>query len=196
MNTIHHLCWIASLCISLSIPNNLLAQEQDIPDNGVYFNIALTNSFSLVEPSYQTALGLESTIGYRFHQLFGIGVGAGIAVDVFHALAHFNTSIRGDFMNKSFSPYYEVAVGYTALVSMHIPLSSEKTSYSQGGIYLRPCIGMRFASTRKGHCMLDVGLTIQDFGYTMIFDEGEPTELHRYREYLYARPSIRFGFIF
>ncbi|MGH1336469.1 MAG: hypothetical protein ACRBFS_10105 [Aureispira sp.] len=170
--------------------------EQDIPEKGIYGTASIGNIF----PTINTFVPLpgftvDGSVGYRIHHLLAVGAGAGVMLDFTQSFIYGFGTIRGDILNKSFSPYYEVNVGYGA------PLSEaslgrvgdvQEITTMRGGLYLRPSIGMRFASRNNIHTFVDIGVHIQSVYY-----EGRTWNNFSYTEnYTYMRPSIRIGMIF
>lgn len=173
--------------------------EQHVPSKGLYGTAAIGNIFPVLRTSIPLpGLILDATIGYRFHHLFAIGVGGGIMLDFSQSFIYGHGSIRGAILNKSFSPYYEINAGYGQPLSM-ITFSNDsgnrgiqQLTVMRGGLYVRPSIGMRFASRNRIHTFIDAGLYIQ-----RVYYEGRTWNNFSYTEqYMYMRPSVRVGMIF
>lgn len=170
--------------------------EQHVPEKGVYGTVAVGNIF----PTLNTWIPLpgfmlDGAVGYRAHHLFSIGAGAGVLLDFTQSFVYGYGTIRGDILNKTFSPYYEINVGYGLPLSMDAPRNTgnvQSVSNMRGGLYFRPSIGMRFASRNQIHTFVDIGLHMQSYYY-----EGTTWNNFPFTEqYTYMRPSVRVGMIF
>ncbi len=171
--------------------------EQHIPEKGFYGTIAIGNIFPTIESNVPLpGFKLDAATGYRVHHAFGIGVGAGVLLDFTQSFLYGYGTIRGDILNKTFSPYYEINVGYG------VPLSENSLFLQQqgvqqidvmrGGLYFRPSIGMRFGSRNQIHTFVDIGIHMQQAYY-----EGRTWNNFSYtEEYTYFRPSVRVGMLF
>lgn len=158
--------FLCSMAILVCCLSTAIGQERpkDIPQNGLYFlvGVSVVVPFEYALP----AVSPEVALGYRFHQFFGVSVGGGVLLDLNYTLVQGNVSVRGDFLDKSSSPYYEVAVGYSHPAGVHPLLLEGDFSNKKGGLYFRPCIGVRFGSKRAGHTFVDAGISLYSLGYT------------------------------
>lgn len=182
--------------ITSTITSEPVLWEQNVPAKGVYGtasigNIAPARGAFVPLPGFV----LDATLGYRLHHVFAPAAGVGMMLDFTQSFAYAYASIRGDILNKTFSPYYLIDVGYGAPLSSVAPLNRgdiQEVTLMQGGLFIRPSIGFRFASRNKIHMFLDIGLHIQNAYY-----EGRTWNNFTYTEqYTYMRPSIRVGMTF
>lgn len=170
--------------------------EQDVPQKGVYGTLSIGNVFPAIN-SFVPLPGfiLDGSVGYRIHHLFAVGGGGGIMLDFTQSFIYGFATIRGDILNKTFSPYYELNVGYGVPLSTVAPMRGndiQEVTFMRGGLHLRPSIGMRFASRNKIHTFVDIGLHIQNAYY-----EGRTWNNFTFiEEYTYMRPSVRVGMVF
>ncbi|MFK7799793.1 MAG: hypothetical protein AB8E82_20225 [Aureispira sp.] len=175
---------------------NKVIWEQHVPAKGMYGTASVGNTL----PSRGSFIPLpgftlDGTIGYRIHHAFAPAIGVGTMFDFTQSFVYTYASIKGDILNKSFSPYYLIDVGYGAPLSTFAPVQRgdvQEVTVMQGGLFMRPSIGFRFASRNKIHTFLDIGVHIQNVYY-----EGRTWNNFTYTEqYTYIRPSIRVGMTF
>lgn len=177
-------------------PEEIEVWEQHVPEKGLYGTVAVGNIFPNAE-SWVPLPGfmIDGAIGYRAHHLFGIGAGAGVLLDFTQSFVYGYGTIRGDILNKTFSPYYEVNVGYGLPLSADALMMNgnvQEISVMRGGLYFRPSIGMRFASRNQIHTFVDIGLHMQSAYY-----EGRTWNNFTFtEEYTFMRASVRVGMVF
>lgn len=108
-------------------------------------------------------VSLKYTAGYNFHHFIGIGGGLGIMSLEGHAVLPIYANIRSYFLKTSASPFVDMNVGYGFILpSSGDPLNPIGANVGiNGGLYLRPSIGVRFPSNRRTHVTLDFGYVIQ-----------------------------------
>jgi hypothetical protein len=172
--------------------------EQHVPEPGFYGMVAVGNVFPGPNTNLVPFPGfyIDGMVGYRIHHLFAIGVGAGSLLDFSQSFLYGYGNIHGDILNKTFSPYYNIGVGYGQPLSRNsIGFANsgvQEVTEMRGGIYFRPSIGMRFASRNRIHTFVDIGLYYQKVSYA-----GRTWNNFSYvEEYTYLRPSIRVGMQF
>jgi hypothetical protein len=181
---------------STEITSEPVIWEQHVPAKGIYGTASVGNIMPARE-SWVPLLGflLDGTVGYRVHHAFAPAAGVGMMLDFTQSFAYVYGSIQGDILNKSFSPYYLIDVGYGAPLSNIAPMNRgdvQEVTVMRGGLFIRPSIGFRFASRNKIHAFLDIGVHIQNAYY-----EGRTWNNFTYtEEYTYMRPSIRVGMTF
>lgn len=137
-------------------------------------------------------LSLKYILGYQINQHVGVGVGYGGDLYVPDMVTPVFIDFRGYLKNKSFSPYYSLGIGYGFAQN-----TEWRTINSKGGIYINPAVGMRMASRRKAHFVMDVGVKLQKAS----FDRGQgwwgdPEEIVSREEILFKRINWRLGLVF
>lgn len=165
-------------------------------DKGYYVSIVAGKSlgngdFGAPEPG----LSISGTAGYHFHRLLGVGAGASLSTFGLYPFVPVYANIRGYLLKSSTSLFYDLNVGYGfALPSVvHANFWGQQgTNTSQGGLYLRPSIGIRFASTRRTHVVMDFGYEIQFAKYDYLDWNNNPVAEKR----AFYRPSLRIGVVF
>lgn len=163
-------------------------------DKGYYVSIVAGHSlgqgdFGAPEPG----LSISGVAGYHFHRLLGVGGGVGLSTLGLYPFVPVYANIRGYLLKTSTSLFYDLNVGYGfALPSvMHMNFLGQEAT-SQGGLYLRPSIGIRFPSTRRTHVVMDFGYEIQFARYDYVDWNRNPVEEKR----AFYRPSVRIGIVF
>lgn len=142
-------------------------------------------------------MSLKTTTGWQFHRLIGVGGGIGVMGLGQYGFIPVFANIRGNFMKSSASLFYDINVGYG------IGIASDaggifgggawgRMQTAQGGLYLRPSIGIRFSSKKRTHVFLDFGYVIQFANYEYLDRNNNPLSEKRT---LY-RPSLRVGIAF
>lgn len=153
------------------------ARPPHIKEKGVYHTIMGNTIFFVPNwGSMPAALGTEYSVGYHFHRLFGLGGGIGINTYYYETFVPIYANVRGYLFKTSTSMYYDLNIGYGLNVSSLTWMGTRV-----GGLYARPAIGVRFASTKKAHLAMDLGCNIQMGG------------VHEYARY---SPSLRLGVTF
>lgn len=141
-------------------PNNLSKSPHKPNSPHLYHSIS-GETFLTLEPS-GPGLGLNTTSGWHFHRLFGIGIGAGINNLGSNLFIPIYTNIKGYFMKSSASLFYNVDIGYGIGINLY-GFSGSSMKDFRGGFYTRPSLGIRLPSTRKTHLFMDLGCMIQNW---------------------------------
>lgn len=139
---------------------------------------------------------LQHTSGYRFNRFLGVGLGLGLeqyvngnsAAPVWSIPLY--AEVRGHLLDRSFSPFYSVALGYGQ------PIGSGNAGSSSGGIYFNPAIGLRFPSTKLGHVTLDLGLKLQQLNRRDPQEWWGAPPFGAVERTLYKRWALRLGIAF
>ncbi len=171
--------------------------KDPLPQKYLYGWGAIGNVFSDRYGVLWPGFSLEFGLGHRFNHAFAIGAGGGITTEFWQSVAYIYGSVRGAFLKKAASPFYQVDIGYgNALGRYRLlvrPEAPGATVYKKsGGLYLHPSIGFRFASRNTVHTYLAAGCLIQYVNYQGInwnnfdFSENLP----------FIRPSLRVGIVF
>lgn len=160
-------------------------------DVGLYHAVGGETAFQLGNGTWGSSISFTSSTGWSFHRLFGIGAGLGIKWGR-HALLPIYANIRGNFMKSSASLFYDINVGYGIPLPEAFRGGIVRVKTAEGGLYLRPSIGIRFSSKKRTHVFLDVGCTIQFTRYEYI-DWNDNLIIGSTIPY---KPSIRVGVVF
>jgi hypothetical protein len=165
-------------------------KEMHKPGKGWYNSITGGTLIGITDfgsPSF--GLSLIYVSGYHFHRLFGIGAGISVnSLTLFqYSFIPVYANIRGHLMKTSTSLFYDLNIGYG--IGLNDLFSNNA---AQGGLYLRPSIGIRFPSTYKTHLVMDIGYIIQFAKYEYSDLGGNLVIENR----TFYRPSLRIGVIF
>lgn len=102
--------------------------------------------------------------------------------------------VRGDILKKNNSLYYSLGLGYNFVVQRKsVSWSGCIMTDANGGFFVNPAIGLRFASIYKTHFCIEFNYAIHSAGYSFTGRNGEligPTKN------LFIRPTLSFGFLF
>jgi len=135
-------------------------------------------------------ISAKATLGWHFNRFIGIGGGVGLMILGQESFAPIYANIRSCFMKKSVSLFADVNIGYG--LPLLINNSWLRDFKAQGGLYIRPSIGVRLPATRRTHTTLDLGYVIQ-FSKSFFTDwNGNPVMEKR----TFFRPSLRVGITF
>lgn len=143
-------------------------------------------------------LSLKTSTGWSFHRTIGLGAGCGLLVLGEYAFIPVYANIRGNFMKSSASLFYDINVGYGIALKDQMGVgfgggsSLGSVQKAEGGLYLRPAIGIRFSSKRRTHVFLDFGYVIQFSRYEYRDWNNNPFTERR----TFYRPSLRVGVVF
>ncbi|MCH2022774.1 MAG: hypothetical protein MK207_09875 [Saprospiraceae bacterium] len=165
-------------------------RKMHVPQKGWYNSITggtLIGTTDFNGPSL--GLSVNYVSGYHLHRL--IGIGAGISLNSLtlmqYSFVPIYANIRGHLMKTSTSIFYDLNIGYG--IGINDMLMNNR---AEGGLYLRPSIGIRFPSTRKTHLVMDFGYVIQFAKYEYSDWNGNPVIENR----TFYRPSLRIGVTF
>jgi len=133
--------------------------------------------------------GVQTSFGYQFHRL--IGIGAGIGMDYYYKGSGENFmpvfgEIRGYLFSKNFSPTYSFAAGY----GFTFEDEDRNIVETNGGLMIHPAIGFRMGGAKTMNFTLDAGVKIQKGKF--VFSNWEVTE----HIMTYRRLVIRAGIVF
>lgn len=99
---------------------------------------------------------LDYASGYQFNRYFGLGTSIGFLLPSFEAFVPICANIRGNILKTSFSPFYDINIGYG------LSLNGLVTSGTRdGGFHFHPSLGVQFASDKKAHTVLSLGYLMQ-----------------------------------
>lgn len=167
-----------------------------IPSNGLHFGFGISNPVGAVDfGGPDLGVQLDITAWYQLNNYFNVGGGIGITSLTQYSFIPIYASIRSYLMKTSVSFYAEVNAGYSVgLVGGWTPTwrGWRTNEQAQGGWYLRPAIGVRFASRKKLHVGLDFGYTLQWAQYEFMDWNNNPVSERR----TFYRPSIRLNILF
>lgn len=160
---------------------------------------AVGNTFWGQDPNTIVGLTVDVGIGYQFHRLLVLGAGAGLMTEWRQSTAFVYGSLRGALLKSSFSPFYQVDVGYGAPLGRNpylVLVTPEAPGFAitkrEGGLYVHPSVGFRFSSKRVVHTYLALGCMIQYIRY-----EGIDWNNFEFAEkVMFVRPTIRAGMMF
>jgi len=165
-----------------------------LPNKGVYGTVSVGTLGGLGDWGEPTpGISLKGVAGWYFHRLIGIGGGVGMMNLGGPTFVPVFANIRGNFMKSTASLFYEINVGYG--IGVVNPLSSNglgRMEFAEGGLYLRPSIGVRLPSTKQTHVFLDFGYVIQ-FSSAQYRDWNNNSVFEKRTIY---RPSFRVGITF
>lgn len=173
----------------------------DLPQKRKFYGWGAIGStyYKRYERDY-SGLSIELGLGHQFHPAFMLGGGFGVTTEYIQTLGYLYGSIRGALLKKSYSPFYQVDIGYGLPLNdkdphalLVLPKAPGPTVYKrQGGLYLHPSLGFRFASRSTVHMYLAAGCLLQWMRYEGIdwnnFDFAETV--------LFACPSLKIGLKF
>ncbi|WP_052594299.1 hypothetical protein [Aureispira sp. CCB-QB1] len=133
-----------------------------LKETGWYHSIAFGTTFKVYARGsvgiWNLPFGamVDYTWGHQFNRYFGVGTSVGLLVPSFEAFAPICVNLRGYFLKTSTNVFYNMNVGYGVSLNGLTTVGTRK-----GGLHVHPSIGVRFASTRKGHATLSLGYMIQ-----------------------------------
>lgn len=152
---------------------------------GITHRLSIENMLGRGTYGVVPGFGHHYQCNYHVHRLLGIGAGVGINTFIDLSFIPLYANLKGYFMKTTASLYYDLNIGYGfVLPSYHLN--------SQGGLYLRPALGVRFPSTRAAHLFLDFGFNVQ-FATAETMDWNNNISTYKY---VFLRPSLRFGISF
>ena len=152
---------------------------------GITHRLSIENMLGRGTYGVVPGFGHHYQCNYHVHRLLGIGAGVGINTFIDLSFIPLYANLKGYFMKTTASLYYDLNIGYGfVLPSYHLN--------SQGGLYLRPALGVRFPSTRAAHLFLDFGFNVQ-FATAETMDWNNNISIYKY---VFLRPSLRFGISF
>lgn len=161
-----------------------------VPNSGVYGTVAVGTLGGLGDWGEPVpGISLKGVAGWYFHRLIGIGGGVGMMNLGGPTFVPVFANIRGNFMKSTASLFYDINVGYGIGVVNSFVFNQVRM---QGGLYLRPSIGVRLPSTRQTHVTLDFGYVIQ-FSNAQYRDWNNNSVFEKRTIY---RPSFRVGITF
>jgi hypothetical protein len=145
------------------------------------------SAFDVTETNY--GFGVQTSFGYQFHRLLGVGVGIGM--DYYYKGSGENFmpvfgEVRGYLFSKKWTPTYSFAVGH----GFAFKDEDRNITQADGGWMILPAIGIRMGGAKTMNFTLDAGVKIQKGKFE--FTNWEVTE-HRMT---YRRLVVRAGFIF
>ncbi|WMX12762.1 MULTISPECIES: hypothetical protein [unclassified Aureispira] len=165
-----------------------------VPNTGIYGTVAVGTLGGLSDWGEPTpGISLKGAVGWYFHRLLGVGGGVGMMNLGGPTFVPVFANIRGNFMKSTASLFYDINVGYG--IGVVNPLASNglgRMEAAEGGLYLRPSIGVRLPSTRQTHVFLDFGYVIQ-FSSAQYRDWNNNSIFEKRTIY---RPSLRVGVTF
>jgi hypothetical protein len=153
------------------------------------FSLATYHGGSIEDPDLGG--GLQGVFGMRFNRWLETGIGLGYdrysIPEVYRVVPVF-VRVRGYFLKKRFSPFYQMAAGYGW------SLKSEKENLIEGGggYLLHPSVGIRFGGGSGANAYLDLGYRFQQADYT----RQEPWDATTRLRYLFKRLTFRLGVVF
>lgn len=165
-----------------------------VPNTGIYGTISVGTLGGMGDWNQPTpGISLKGVAGWYFHRLFGVGGGVGMMNLGGPTFVPIFANIRGNFMKSTASLFYDINVGYgIGVVNPLFFNGFGQMESTQGGLYLRPSIGIRLPSTRQTHVFLDFGYVIQ-FSSSVFRDWNNNSFSEKRTLY---RPSFRVGITF
>ncbi|BDS11652.1 hypothetical protein [Aureispira anguillae] len=165
------------------------------PGIGLYHTVAGGTLMGISDwGSPEPGISLNTTTGWHFHRLIGLGGGVGVMRLGGYSFVPVYANIRGNFMKSSASLFYQIDVGYGIAVKDQMfgfgGIGNLQTA--KGGLYLRPSIGVRFPSYKRTHVFLNFGYVIQFGEYEYIDWNNNPI----FEKRTFYRPSLRVGITF
>lgn len=161
-------------------------------EKGLYNATYLTtnmggSAFDATETDY--GYGMQTSFGYQFHRL--IGVGAGIGMDYYYKGSGENFmpvfgEVRGYLFPKNITPTYSFAAGY----GFAFKDEDRNIIEADGGLMIHPAVGIRFGGDKNMNFTLDAGVKIQKGRF--VFRNWEVIE----NRMTYKRFVIRAGLLF
>lgn len=144
------------------------------------------------------AIGLYHSSGYQFNRLAALGLGLGIERNGAFNMMPVYVDFRGYMMKTSASMFYSLGLGYNAVLPSNGGWAMGTIEKSSGGYYIYPAIGVRFASRKRVHAVLDFGCTIQSaFNVQQRSWDWSGNEVVSTLQLpLMLRPTIRAGILF
>ncbi|MFK7799794.1 MAG: hypothetical protein AB8E82_20230 [Aureispira sp.] len=186
---------------TINTPESKLPNPLDpIVPKKFYGWLAAGNTFSNRFEDFSMGCSIDLGGGHKFHPALIVGGGIGATTEYIQSIAYVYGSIRGGVLKRSYSPIYQLDIGYgipldqqgqyNTLVKLQAPEPS--ISRRTGGLYTHPAIGFRFASRNTMHTYLLAGCSIQFIRY-----EGIDWNNFSFQEQaVFIRPSLRVGMVF
>lgn len=165
-----------------------------VADTGIYGTVSVGTLAGFGDwGNFTPGISLKGVAGWYFHRLIGLGGGIGMMNLGGQTFVPIFANIRGNFMKSSASLFYDINVGYgIGVVNNLLFTQFGQMESAQGGLYLRPSIGVRLPSTRQTHITLDFGYVIQ-FSSATFRDWNNNPVFEKRTTY---RPSLRIGVTF
>jgi hypothetical protein len=143
-------------------------------------------------------LGAKFSMGKSInrHLMIGGGIAWARMNNYFMYSSHLPifAEVRGDILKKNNSLYYSLGLGYNiALKRKGFSRNGFTMTDANGGLYVNPAIGLRFASFSKNHFCIEFNYAIHSAGYSFT---GPSAELIGPTKNLFIRPTLSFGFLF
>lgn len=163
-----------------------------IKNKGIYHSIygglySGTGEFG----DYAGAFSFQWASGYQWNQWLGVGIGVEndsyIDNDTRNIVPIF-AEVRGYFLNKPFSPYYALHIGYGIASKV---VNIENNLDADGGLFIHPQIGLRFPSRSNAAFTMALGYTYQRANYE--FNDWQGNYWDRVT---FQRVSFRLGVLF
>ncbi|MEO7175938.1 MAG: hypothetical protein ABIV51_08665 [Saprospiraceae bacterium] len=140
------------------------AKTEFLRNTGMYYTIEFGPTFNIS----RLGMDMRFSSGYLFHHLLGLGAGFGYdnyGIDTYSPIFPVYGEIRGYILPRSFTPFYNVKVGYGFAGNGR----SDEADRQVGGLFFHPQIGLRFSNGgRHVNCALSAGLKWQKATYTYI----------------------------
>lgn len=176
-------------------PKKKPKRSPHIPERGTH-PIGFISNMTGIRVNGFGDFGLEIGVGLLYQYKNWLSVGAGMSLYVVSegSFTPFYASIRTYLPNKSAAFYAEMNAGYGAALGGGFAdiFSPFRLTKIEGGLYLRPALGVRFASTRRTHVALDLGYMMQWVARDYVDDFNN----QYYDRITLFRPSIRVSLCF
>ncbi len=102
--------------------------------------------------------------------------------------------IRGDIIRKPTSLYYSLKAGYNIAIMRTSPsMLGFLMREAQNGIYIKPALGISFASREKAHFTIEFGYSIHTASYSFV---GFNNDLVGPTKNTFLRPCLSVGMLF
>jgi len=151
--------------IKKKMPNTIVLENgKTLRTKGYYNYTTYSNSFGLSKTADYLLPGIHFHIinGYQFKPTFATGLGIGIDYygtdDLSINLIPIYADFRGFFFTKKISPYYGMGLGYGFGYR-----GDQNIVWAKGGVFLRPEIGLKFATRRITNLTIGLAYRFQQF---------------------------------
>ncbi len=173
-----------------SVPPSVINNVKHLPsialEEGLWLMVS-AGHFTPNNPDF--GVFVDGLVGYRPHPCVMMGVNVGVALRGDFDNFHFGPIVRANLMKKPFTPYVEFAVGY-GYVRYNGYRYPEHTE--NGGLFLRPSVGVQLSSRRKTHFFIALDWYQQQTSISGI----RPTFGYFLEKQTLSTAGIRLGAIF
>lgn len=162
-------------------------------EKGIYFSARaqLITGNDGSRAYHRNGYGLSISGGYRFHRLFGVGVGTGFDQFIWDSgeeMIPIFAEVNGFLTSKLTTPFYNIQAGYSLALEDERYLQVD----SEGGWMLYPSIGIRFGQHNVKYT-IDMGYKFQKAKYS--YQDPWTVTTISDQTLTYKRLCLRFGIL-